>query len=84
MGKQWSKVDKQTGADKFIFYTSTSGIWQSVWLEPVPMQSVDKIVVIPDLDQNRVALKVVTLGEDSAEVVVLDGAEPIARKTIAT
>ncbi|TDE00204.1 glycoside hydrolase family 2 protein [Jiangella asiatica] len=32
-----------------IFYERTSGIWQPVWLEPVPRVSIDKLDLIPDM-----------------------------------
>ena len=53
LGKQFSETEKVAGAPKFIFYTATSGIWQSVWLEPVPAQAVERLVLTPDIDQRR-------------------------------
>ncbi len=32
-----------------IFYTSTTGIWQTVWLEPLPARHIDRLRVTPDL-----------------------------------
>ncbi|WP_436531489.1 LamG-like jellyroll fold domain-containing protein [Actinoplanes sp. HUAS TT8] len=40
-----------------IVYTPSSGIWQTVWLEPVADASIDAIVTTPDLTTN--SLKVV-------------------------
>lgn len=34
---------KQVHKPGGIFYTSTSGIWQTVWLEPVPETSIDSV-----------------------------------------
>lgn len=31
-------------------YTRTTGIWQSVWLEAVPEQSLDSVRIVPDFD----------------------------------
>ncbi|HET6871559.1 MAG TPA: glycoside hydrolase family 2 TIM barrel-domain containing protein [Sporolactobacillaceae bacterium] len=39
---------------KAIFYTRTTGIWQTVWLEPVPSSYIEKIKVTPDIDQGDV------------------------------
>ena len=58
MGKQWSGGDERQ--DRFIFYTPTSGIWQSVWLEPVPQQFIERLEIIPDLDQKKLRLRVLT------------------------
>jgi beta-galactosidase/beta-glucuronidase len=41
-----------------IWYTAVSGIWQTVWLEPVPAEHIDNIVMTPDLDGRRLRLHV--------------------------
>ena len=87
MGKQYSEREKVAGAPKFIFYTATSGIWQSVWLEPIPHQSVDSLVITPDIDQNRLQLRVVVEGGEvsQAEVEVVEGeGQVMVRKTVTT
>jgi hypothetical protein len=33
-----------------IFYWGTSGIWQTVWLEPVPAAHIGRLSLMPDLD----------------------------------
>jgi len=44
-----------------IFYTPTSGIWQTVWLEPVPSEmSIASVKCVPDLDTKT--LKLTTMG----------------------
>ena len=85
LGKQWSGKEKLRGADKFIFYTPSSGVWQSVWLEAVPEVSVERLVITPDLDNSRLKLKIVTESkEEEADVEVLDGDEVIIKKTLTT
>lgn len=37
-------------------YTFTSGIWQTVWLEPVEKQHISHIKLIPDLKNNRLEI----------------------------
>ncbi|NUR89296.1 MAG: glycoside hydrolase family 2 [Nonomuraea sp.] len=32
-----------------IFYTSVSGIWQPVWMEPVPRERIDRVDTVPDV-----------------------------------
>ena len=39
-------------------YTFTSGIWQTVWLEPVGAAYVHNIRLLPDLDNNRLQVTV--------------------------
>lgn len=41
---------KQSRNPEGIFYTPTSGIWQTVWLEPVPKDCIDDIQLTPDVD----------------------------------
>jgi len=41
-----------------IMYTSSSGIWQPVWLEPVPATSIASIHMVPDVDGEQLKLTV--------------------------
>ena len=41
---------KQSRKPEGIFYTPTSGIWQTVWLEPVPKLCVDRLKLVTDVD----------------------------------
>jgi len=41
-----------------IWYTAVSGIWQTVWLEPVPERYVSELTMTPDMDGNRLRLTV--------------------------
>jgi beta-galactosidase/beta-glucuronidase len=43
-----------------IFYTPTSGIWQTVWLEPVTAACIKTIKITPDVDQSSVHVQVET------------------------
>jgi beta-galactosidase/beta-glucuronidase len=47
-----------------IWYTAVSGIWQTVWLEPVPVAYIREIAMTPDIDAHLLRLTVAT-----AEVV---------------
>lgn len=49
---------KQTLYPQGIMFTSSSGIWQPVWLEPVPAASIASIHSTPDIDNNRVLVNV--------------------------
>jgi len=71
---------KQTLKPQGIMYTSVTGIWQTVWLEPVAKTSIDNIKIIPDIDQSVVKLTVNTTGMaagTSISVKVKDGARVI-------
>lgn len=41
---------KQQLNPKSIWYTPVSGIWQTVWLEPVPKLHIENVNVTPDID----------------------------------
>lgn len=59
-----------------IMYTANTGIWQTVWLEPVPETWIDSLNIVPDLDAGEVRVSVTVAGEkkDSAvEAVAMDG-----------
>ena len=49
---------KQTLYPGGIMFTSSSGIWQPVWLEPVPTTSISSLHLVPDIDNNRVLVTV--------------------------
>lgn len=49
---------KQTTAPGGIMYTCVTGIWQTVWLEPVAPQSIGSIKITPDIDNNTLKLTV--------------------------
>lgn len=47
----WHLTGKQTLRPAGCSYTASSGIWQTVWLEPVPMTtSIETLNAVPDLD----------------------------------
>lgn len=51
-GKQFWEKDP-----KFIWYTQSTGIWQSVWLEPVDAMRFENIRFTPDIDSGTVAVE---------------------------
>jgi len=73
-GKQ---VDNPGG----IWYTAVTGIWQTVWLEPVAAAHVESVKITPNVDEQGVgvALKITSPGgEVAVEVAVLDGKKQVA------
>ncbi|MDP9410389.1 MAG: glycoside hydrolase family 2, partial [Actinomycetota bacterium] len=44
-GKQYWREESEG-----IFYTRTTGIWQTVWLEPVGRRRIDSLRLTPDMD----------------------------------
>jgi hypothetical protein len=53
-------LGKQRDHSFVVFYSSTTGIWQTVWLEPVPVNHIVSLKITPDIDTNTLHLHVVT------------------------
>ena len=53
---------KQTLEPRGIWYTATSGIWQTVWLEPVPELHIADVRAVPDIDRGTLAVDVALSG----------------------
>ena len=70
---------KQTLKPGGIMYTSCSGIWQSVWIEPVAAGGIENIKIVPDVDGKQVKVTVNTYGGASApvDISVKDGPESV-------
>ncbi|MFC7534476.1 AbfB domain-containing protein [Actinoplanes sp. GCM10030250] len=60
---------KQVNSPSGIFYTPTSGIWQTVWLEPTPVSSIYSVDVYPNISNNTVRVRVFTRGNVSGHSV---------------
>ena len=73
---------KQSLKPEGIFYTATSGIWQTVWLEPVPETCIDRLRLTPDIDAQALRLRVAVNSDSEnlqVEVVAFAGAREVAR-----
>ena len=73
---------KQVSKSGGIWYTPVSGIWQTVWLEPVPAQSIANIRATPDIDANKLTVEVATNekgASDKVEVKVFEGKRLVAK-----
>lgn len=58
----YQPVGKQFTKPGGIWYTPSSGIWQTVWLEKVPETHITDYQVTPDIDNQKIQVKV--FGED--------------------
>lgn len=67
-----------------IFYTSTSGIWQTVWMEPVEAAHLKDIRVTPDVDESTLAFDLTYTGTPTGNVTVAvkDGGYTVASTTV--
>ena len=66
---------KQCIVSTGIWYTPVTGIWQTVWLEPVASAHVQNYYVVSDIDKGEMAVEVdaVTVEGDVVKVAVLEG-----------
>ena len=63
-------------------YTPTTGIWQTVWMEPVPRWRIAGLKLTPDLDHSRLIVELdgtQVSKSHGVDVVVLDGKKEVAR-----
>ncbi len=63
---------KQVHNPRGIWYTAVTGIWRTVWLEPVPEVHVQKLFITPDLERERVWVRTQCGGDATAYGVVLE------------
>ncbi len=86
--KVWDPTDegyqprgKQVNKPHGIWYTPVTGIWQTVWLEPVPERYIRDIKITPDIDKNILQVKAATNSKSSlsrVEVKVIEEGRVIA------
>ena len=87
--KVWDGTDtgfqprgKQVKEPRGIWYTAVTGIWQTVWLEPVNEKYIANVKSVPNIDQNRlsvdVCIKNAQAAADMIEVKVKSGATVVA------
>ncbi|MCV7279282.1 glycoside hydrolase family 2 [Mycolicibacterium flavescens] len=63
-------VGKQRNEPEGLFYTGASGIWQTVWMEPVRATHIDKLDIASDLTGFTVTPRVTGVTDERAEVIV--------------
>lgn len=60
---------KQVAKPEGIWYTPVTGIWQTVWLEPVASNHITAIKAIPDVDNSVVGVTVSTSESSVTDIV---------------
>ena len=78
----WQARGKQVLRPKSIWYTAVSGIWQTVWLEPVPQAFIAGLRLTPDVDAGELRVEIqpggASTGRGSARLRVTDGGKLVA------
>ncbi|MCD7973151.1 MAG: beta-galactosidase [Candidatus Azobacteroides sp.] len=77
--KVWDPTDesyiprgKQVKNPEGIFYTPVSGIWQTVWMEPVNKKYISSINTIADIDQNQLRVEINTENTSSSDIISVE------------
>ncbi|OJV36731.1 MAG: beta-galactosidase [Bacteroidales bacterium 36-12] len=86
--KVWDGTDsgfqprgKQVSRPEGIWYTSVTGIWQTVWLEPVNEKHITYVNTVPNIDKGLLTVDINTSNTkpiDIIEVKVLEGNKVVA------
>lgn len=66
-------------------YTRTTGIWQTVWMEPVDKHALKQVFATPDIDEQQVIIRPEYYhenGDGTLTVQILDGKKVVAAKTV--
>lgn len=62
-------VGKQHKTPDGIWYTPVSGIWQTVWLEPVSKQHITAVKTVPNIDTKKLSFDVQTESTDRSSII---------------
>ena len=82
--KGWQQRGKQVLKPHGFWYTATSGIWQTVWMEPVSETHIENIKLTPDIDEGYIGIKTTVSNGDDVKLVakVFAQGKEIANKEI--
>jgi beta-galactosidase/beta-glucuronidase len=86
--KVWDSTDqgyqprgKQVNKPEGIWYTPVTGIWQTVWLEPVPETYIEDLKITPNIDNNTLKIQALTnmvSSTQKVEVKIMEGNRVVA------
>lgn len=68
----WQDRGKQVRNSVGFWYTATSGIWQTVWLEPVNDIYINNLKLTPDIDKSVINISTGFSGEATVRAIVKD------------
>ncbi|WP_410660377.1 AbfB domain-containing protein [Amycolatopsis sp. lyj-112] len=74
-------IGKQRKTPGGIFYTAASGIWQTVWLEPVRAENITRLDTTPDVPGGALDLVVQGTAGQQATAEVLSGGQVVGTAT---
>ncbi|MDR1959196.1 MAG: hypothetical protein LBQ54_09180 [Planctomycetaceae bacterium] len=87
--KVWDPTDestyprgKQVNNPRSIWYTSVTGIWQTVWLETVPETHIDSLKLTPSLKDGTITVETKVNGVQDGDKLVITASA--GRRTVAS
>ena len=60
-----------------FWYTATSGIWQTVWIEPVSENRIDSIILTPDIDKGVIKVQAKLAGTGKLCAKICEGEKTV-------
>lgn len=74
--KVWDPTDKgfqprgkQVSNPEGIWYTPVTGIWQTVWLEPVAVKYIEDLSITPDIDHRLLTVKAALNKNNPSDII---------------
>ncbi|HZU36548.1 MAG TPA: beta-galactosidase, partial [Gemmataceae bacterium] len=75
----WNPIDegqqprgKQVRKPHGIMYTASTGIWQTVWLEPVQAAHIQSLDIVPEVDGGKVRIRINTVGASPQDMIAVN------------
>jgi hypothetical protein len=72
---------KQVSRPRSIYYTAVTGIWQTVWLEPVPDAHITNLRIDSEVDAGSVTVTVSASQNSNVTVTALEGDREVGRQS---
>ena len=76
---------KQVSKPSGIWYTSVTGIWQTVWIEPVGETAINDLSLVPDIDAGSLSITATTNGAKAEDATItaiaLEAGREVGRTT---
>ncbi len=80
--KGWQNRGKQESKSHDFWYTPTTGIWKTVWLEAVSENYIESYRIVPDIDAGVIEIKTKIKGSGKLKIKVFEENNVVAQKYI--
>lgn len=82
--KGWQNRGKQDSVSHGFWYTPTTGIWKTVWLEAVEPTYIESYKLVPDVENGCINIETNICGDKNAQIgiSVYDGDRLVTKKLI--